>query len=848
MKKQTESIIRNERGFTLLEVVVAVMIIGVVGTLVLQTVVKANTSMEISNVQTFMDNLTQSAREAYKSDPENVLFKDYTNIYPFAGMSRTTGTTTVDATTGQTVYTKIFTQEYSSNLSALTTENDPNAMYKVEYTFVPMVKKGSIAAPGFQYKAAEYEMKSILSIKNKAGNTWNQEPLYDKSYSFDNISVINHAQSGIKYATVKLDPVDGTIDPIGAPSEFDVIIGDSIGSSLTQVAKKPGHVFKGWSKDRNSPGISAEVIKSSEIITGDTTLYAKYLATDEYVVTYQLDANQTFNVPDINPSLKSVDMGLKTTNPSPKIKDAKTADNKVDGSKMFANNTVSQSGKSFDGWADVNGNIYRENDTINPKYTVLKPIMIDTKEESIDLNVELDITGDNVVAKNTKTGIATRHILYPYTNASYEFYFDKGKPRVIGRNFQKDSSQSGINAIGGPSALHPINKGVPEVIYDSSTDGGTVVFKDKNGKSYNTFEEFYKNSPEIREAKAKNANQLVINKTTLTVKYKGINIESYTSYTGEKDEIKNRSGGSAISNDGLNSVFPSNEKPIGSGNFTTESMKKVSDAILEMDRAIKNVNVMNTVEVRFTAGDPLIAKPYTVGASGEKAKAYTMNLTLPTDYLKTGWVSGTNYNQQIKARVAGIRIAKRDGVDWIQINIQANYGNGEQAIGYGIRGSDGYVWLCPATDSNGYKIKIGTIRLRGDVHHMGSLELDKQPSLIEKNLAAYGDQISVNIVPNRAFANNPAWNEPYTNPPKTYNFKHLGIGDPGMWGVHEFYDYHLQLCFNYFSFTDAGYINYAEDWGVISEGGLSRSILTFAPDSGQKQVLPYWLVSNRKTK
>lgn len=832
--KMKRDVIKHEHGFTLLEVIVAVMIIGVVGTLVLQTIVKANTSMEISNVQTFMDNITQSAKEAYKADPETVLFKDIeSTIYPFSSMARTTNVTNADTNTGTTTYSKKFTKTYSSNLFPLSNETDPNSKYKVEITFVPITKQTSISAPGFEYKAVEYKMESRLYTKDKNDAiTWNVEPLYDKSYSFDNIAVKDHTSSGISYATVKFDPNGGRMVPADAPVEIDKIVGDDIGEIIHK-AQKGDQFFMGWSTDKTSAAISSKIIDSNYKVSGDVTLYAKYL-NDEYAVKFEIDPGiQSFNVPNIeNPKIEAVNMGIQTSNPNVKIQDVKAQNGKLTGSDMFMENAVSQQGKAFVGWADVSGKPYKEDDKVDPPYLILKPIMEDAKEETINVIVNLNIENSTVL--NTKTGVKFNHVVYPYTNSDFVISVENGNAHMLQKNFQKKSAEGFIKEIDA-SALH-LTADNPESVYDSKINGGEVKFSEKDGLTYTSFEEFYNNSEQVKRAKKNGANQLRI-KTSLRVQYAGIDMDSYTnpkSVVDEKDPIKTRSGSSTVSDAQLTKVFNGSENPSGSAAYSDEGIARIKDIILK-DKSIKRVNIDKSVGVNYESLKVYSAMPYTVG-SGEIKNEYDIMLTMPTGYLKR-FPFNKGYGFYLNMNVSGMRVSE----GMIQIRIGAKYKDNKM-----VAIQDNWVNIMPEYEGN-VKNEIRNITMRGElVCSVNSFTTTTQFD---------GRTIQIKGISTNAYSGNLNSNAyiQIPGPPSSANYYWTKINYPFAGGptpyvrIEYLTSHQLNAAFvprNFGSTTNSN-INFREH--IKTTGSATRNILTFAPNTDELAVLPYWLKSTRKT-
>ncbi|MEG0576374.1 MAG: InlB B-repeat-containing protein [Bacilli bacterium] len=865
MKKFMKDIKSNETGFTLLEVIVAVAIVGVIGSLALQMVIKADTSMQISNVQSFMDNITQSAKEAYKSDPEGVLFNP-TKPYPFTKMVSTSATTDKDSNEGNTTYTRIFEKTYSANLSPLKLINDEKSEYKVVIEFKPESKTNE-ASNGFDYKAAEYKMESKMYAKdNKDRTKWKVEPLYDKTYSFENIGVKNHGLSPIKYATITFDTAGGTLVPTDSPRTIDRVIGDSIGA-IEQEAKKQNYLFKGWSTSPTGTGYDTSVIDSTYKITGDTTLYAKYLNDKEYVVQFVIDPGiQSFNVTNVEPKAKEVELGIKvdSTTTAPPIKNTTDKDNKVKGGDMFAKNAVSEKGKVFVGWQDSSGKMYTPDSKVDPRYTILTPVFKDRSElekgQIEQINLELDISDTFVQGKDGKE---YKNILYPYSDVEFTFTVDKeGHAIIKENNYQKEESESIIKSLNSDK-FYPASKKVPESSLEFNSKDGKLAFIDKDGTTrYETINEYYKSLK-------LNSKFEIINIKNITIKltYKGLDVSEFTAHPVDKKDSVKTSGGNTVNDAQLNTLF--GIKGTGTPDKPKLSAKKITfndedqtgiamlTALNKDFKKIVEVSI-DSLDVKENRSTNEKATSYDLSSSGgdglhpepidgyhlydEVRIVYPTSL-LPWEYVikdKRGNLQFWYYSSRINNLID--ENGKKDkNFGMIQINGALKYADRTNAIGFERKsqmiGEDSYINIMPAKCPQGHENRISRIKVLSD-GGAGHRTLDIQGSSQLGYATGIGDPKNDSRI---------IFEDAGSIGIQGATLSQIGIyGHDNIYGVNELYADNLRDFWNLPGkwFNDENYRK-GNDKNAVK--GTTTSILTLAPANGEKPILPSWLTSQRRT-
>ncbi|MEG0265466.1 MAG: type II secretion system protein [Erysipelotrichaceae bacterium] len=530
---------KNNKGFTMIELVLTVGIVALIGSVLVQGIVTAKSSTEVTDVQEFMDDFTTQARESFKAEPSKIVgFINGQAIaptslpYPYNEMRSIS-----NGTGNPTHFEKYFTADLMDFGSA---KNDPTVKYAVE---IKLKTDNPADSNSFSFNSSKWAMNIKVSMKKTGTNDAKFDEMYTKKYEFDNVSLANvitkpsdadetkvvrfYANGGeIKNAN------GGEINHVENSVEVKVDKNTSLSSYVPKVAhKSPKKVSEpiGWSTNPNDSYNLVDLTKVNAN-SGAMKYYAQYIDKDSYQVTLKLEnSEQSFN-DNLKPLLKA---------PYTQFSNGRIGEStdsighflRVSGSEKFfyENNkkAVIQPNKKFKGWKDKEGNTYTYNTSVGKvgnHHLVLMPYMVkgdDVKPENVkamDIDVTLDLSNETS--------------LFAYENVSYTLEYNKDldsfnvKASSVNRN-------NIVSDLGGP-------KFNTAVVTTYTPDKSKIYFKNDSSKK-NLKDAYFKNFDEDKYQKVK------ITGINLKVVYKGMDLTEFSKNANDSNYVPVKTASSNIS-------------------------------------------------------------------------------------------------------------------------------------------------------------------------------------------------------------------------------------------------------------------------------------------------------------
>lgn len=449
-----KKLLRGNSGFTLMELVITAGIIGLIGTVLVQGIMSAKSSTEVTDVQEYMDVITTEAVEAFKAEPtelvnfvltsgvpQNSLPHPYDTmrVEPVNPAERTEGVKFVN-------YYNEYLMDFNSN------RTDPQVKYAVEMRLIPDAP--SNANPAFKFTVSKWKLNvKVLTKKSDSSNTYDE--MYTKDFEFDNIAVKNQSTNpgstfppGTVTSIAKFYPNKGTfteadISGMGsgvvAPDggmEIEIANATSILSYAPPVTGTDGYAKKvlGWTTVKDD---RSTMVKEQDLVDVNqpNVYYAYFLEENVYEIRFELSkSKQAFNsnlsgiindgTHTSSYRVKDEDLDKPIESLNLKIGDILSADgNNVEKKKaLFNNDAVKEPGKKFKAW------IYKE----NVSYTYDKKFTI-TDSHQLVLQPEMEISRDPVKTINSidvTLDISNRSDLpdlYGFHDVQYSLEYNEGK-------------------------------------------------------------------------------------------------------------------------------------------------------------------------------------------------------------------------------------------------------------------------------------------------------------------------------------------------------------------------------------------------------------------------------------
>ncbi|MEG2270421.1 MAG: type II secretion system protein [Erysipelotrichaceae bacterium] len=435
---------KNNKGFTMIELVLTVGIVALIGSVLVQGIVTAKSSTEVTDVQEFMDDFTTQARESFKAEPSKIVgfINDQviapTSLpYPYNEMLSISNGKDEAGRNKPTHFEKYFTADL---MDFKLDKNDPNTKYAVE---IKLKTDNPTDSNSFSFSSSKWAMNIKVSMKKTGTNDAKFDEMYTKKYEFDNVSLANviTKPSGAEeskvvrfYANggeiVGVNENGGTINKVENSVEVEISNNNaSLSAYVPKVAHKSDKKVPepiGWSMRPKDSKNLVDLTKVN-VNSGATKYYAQYIDANSYQVTLRLEnSEQSFN-DNLNQLFEK--NGYEA--PYTQFSNGRvgTSDKhishflSVGGSeKLFYENNkeaVIQPNKKFKGWKDKKGNIYDYSTPVGDvgnHHLVLMPYMIKSD----------DVKPDNVKAMNIDVNLdlSNEETMFGYENVSYKLDYD----------------------------------------------------------------------------------------------------------------------------------------------------------------------------------------------------------------------------------------------------------------------------------------------------------------------------------------------------------------------------------------------------------------------------------------
>lgn len=568
---------KNERGFTLIEMVISLGVIAIIGSLLVSSIVTINANTKTADLMSFLDSFTTQAREVFASNPDKVFNGNFDPSDPafFPYNNEDMNFFPATAPDPNAHYRQSFTENLQN-----TGFGDPNEHYRIEITFVPSDEPNS--APGFDFHTKKIEMKAKVS--EKVNGVMKAEPLYSREYTFNN--VVAGTNPVTKFHKVTFNGNNGCIvnstDPTSCLPSNSITKDYADGSSLVgpgaDGSSYRGYLanstFIGWSlgaSDRNLLGGNYRV-------TQDISVFAQYLAQNQYRLEFQINGNQRFDskVTGLqgNDATKPYYVE-KTFATEPKVKDM---ENNI--SRFWSPYAVRQNGYKLKGWADEHGTPVTIDSLISnsDRYMVLHPVMEEIPSgdlEEIPLHFTLNL--NNVVAGTNGSG-TRMFALYPFTRMEYNLTYKPSDDSfdITQKEIMNDDEK----------LLTGVNKGTVMSTKTFNTKNDENFYLDYQGQKYKTFTEFVKGR--LDDPK----HVFSISNTQLEVNIPTFDLKDYYTASGAKDSLQTSSG-VTLNQSTANTLFadPSNRANFGfsnSGNVPMDanSVNAINNKIADLTYGI----------------------------------------------------------------------------------------------------------------------------------------------------------------------------------------------------------------------------------------------------------------------
>lgn len=411
-----------------MELVVSIGIISMISSIVLSSVIGANTNSTTANIISHMDNITTQAKEVFQLYPDDVL-NGSTREDPYVTMSNIglAKDTNGNEIAGSTEYIT----HYNEGLSILRID-DPAVQYKLVVTFLPKTVDN---VKGFSHSTVKYEMEANVYAKETAPSTnFKKESLYTKVFEFDRITTNAFESIPKRTLTVSFDPNGGTIYLNGAKQssgkyEQKYYTGEAIyGGGRFITSKKDKNKFIGWSTSNTLPNSRILINPDTYKVKNSETLYAQYLKNDttvEYRLQLNLGPDESWNVSNSSISNDSIffEKEVSASNPAPLVKNM---GNDVD--EFFKSNAVKKRGYKFLHWRDSNGKEVDTNTQLKEQYMQLYPVfkkLDNDRTELISVNLTLDLTNEVAGTSSVDSSKSRLYAVYPFTKMEYEIKYVK---------------------------------------------------------------------------------------------------------------------------------------------------------------------------------------------------------------------------------------------------------------------------------------------------------------------------------------------------------------------------------------------------------------------------------------
>lgn len=408
---------KTDKGFTLIEMVIALGVIALIGTLLIQSVATTSANTKTADLIVFLDQTTKQAREKFEAYPNEVLNNHMSlsdsEFYPYNDMAYQM------VSANELHYRASFTK----NLKR-TTMGSSDEIYLMDINFTGIDKS---TPAGFSFRVKSFQMKT--TVYEKIGGVMNEEPIYTKEFTFDNVmiqefptiqetrKVIFHGNGGCIVASLDAPTCIST----SVEKEYykgDSIYGTTLDGSRTPFGYQEHATFIGWSlsnSDRN-------LITNSFRVEEDTTVYAQYLAENQYRLEFSINGSERFNVDGITgeDAIKPYYVENGFSHSPVLVKDMDNVE------RFFTNNAVRKNGYQFLYWEDKDGNEVTLESIIDEPHMILYPHfeqLEDGDQEVLSANLVLDLT--NVSAGNNMYDNSNRLFsVYPFTKMEYNLEYD----------------------------------------------------------------------------------------------------------------------------------------------------------------------------------------------------------------------------------------------------------------------------------------------------------------------------------------------------------------------------------------------------------------------------------------
>lgn len=586
---------KNERGFTLMEMVIALGVIAIIGSLLVSSVVTINSNTKTADLTAFLDGVTNQAREVFAANADKVITNSFSStdasLYPYTSMA-------YQALSENEIH---YTQSYTDNLHT-TTINDVNEKYRMVIAFHGT--DVSDIPSGFSFKTKTFEMEANV-YENIEGNL-TKEPLYTKVYTFDNITTSAYPTVGeVKKVTFQGNGgciVERKEDTscLGTSKQKDYFKGDSLYSAGVDrtpayAGYKQNNLFIGWSLgagDRNLLGNDFKVMN-------DTSVYAQYLEANQYRLEFQISGDERFNVAGISGDAATKPYYVeKASVNKPVISNMET-----NISRFFVDNAVRKNGYKFDYWEDASGNKVTPNTVMNQQYMILYPHFTpldDGNQEMLSLNLTLDL--NNVVASNDG-GVSRLFALYPFTKMEYSIKYDKTTDSFT--LAQKEMLNKDLNS------LSNLSKGfvMSDKSFNSKNNVSNLYLTGANGTKFSTFSEYVQNSLSDPN------HTFSIADVRLQVKMPSFSLGDYYDASSAKDSLRAVGSGITLDKKSASSLF---NNPETGAEFTflnnipmePNSLDAINDKIAALTHDVGSF--YNTGTISFSSSTSTSYDSYTI--------------------------------------------------------------------------------------------------------------------------------------------------------------------------------------------------------------------------------------------
>lgn len=661
---------KNERGFTLMEMVISLGVIAIIGSLLVSSIVTINANTKTADLMSFLDGVTSEAREVFASNPDKVINNNFDStdpsFFPYIDMAYQV----------KNANEVLYTQSYTENLHQTTIGNS-DEQYKIE---ISLLGSDQSAAPGFSFKTKKIKMKAKVS--EKVNGIFKPEPIYSKEYTFDNVIVSQFPTVG-EAKKVTFQGNGGCIVQntnqtacLGFTKEKDYFKGDSIYSpgvdgSPIYAAYLKNSLFIGWSlgsNDRNLLGNNYKVMN-------DMAVYAQYLSTNQYRLEFQISGDERFNVEGIT--------GDAATKPY-FVEKTSTAKPTISGmepniSRFFVKNAVRKNGYRFDYWEDANGKKVDPSTVMDQQYMILYPHFtpLDSgDQEMLSLNLNLDL---NNISAGKSNNVDRLFALYPFTKMEYSLKyntsddsFDITQKEIMNKDYQ---------------TLTGISKGSVMSTKTFNTKQDANFYLTLGGKKYTSFTEYVKASLDDP------SHSFSIADVRLHVSMPTFSLGDYYTSPTAKDVLRANTGNtldknsatSLFSNPTASAVFSyANNQPLDAASLTAID-NKISD-LTNNTGTFYNTGAVSFASSAATSYDSYKkkGKPTTTYIYDDHIKQYNIYITIPLSNLG----KMLNKNKSDLAKKGGVHVSnvkayyddQFDAYKSIHIRYDLKFGDGSYAV------------------------------------------------------------------------------------------------------------------------------------------------------------------------